>query len=395
MLPPLVSLTTQAYGLPRELAWLHGATLQAMKYHLRTANGISSTFYSHSDEFPIFGTGQGSGNSPVLWLLLSATLFDIHTSMAWGAEIQDPMRTITVKVSISGFVDDTNACVNEWHPQRDGRLPELMDKVQSDAQLWNDLLQVSGGKLELNKCSYHPLSFLFHPDGTPQVNTTPPPSLAIIDSESQRTIHVQPFSPYAPHKTLGHWKAPAGAAVTQLNALRTKMKTISIRIATSWLSRYGARLAYHAIYVATLRYVLPQCHFQATTLRKAEKQSLPSLYAKCGFSRKTPQALLFAPLEYGGGGFIHWDTLQGKGQILHFMDLSIGIRYRAKVKSFISSNTGERTRSYHLRSVLIYRGANGKQARHNPSYPIRFRSTTSRLGGSLPFGTPYIDLVQR
>ena len=97
------------------------------------------------------------------------------------------------------------------------------------------------------------------------------------------------------------------------------MKTISIRIATSWLSRYGARLAYHAIYVATLQYVLPQCHFPARILRKAEKQSLPSLYAKCGFSRKTPQALLFAPIEYGGGGFVHWDTLQGEGQILHFL----------------------------------------------------------------------------
>ena len=319
MLPPLVSLTTQAYGLPCELAKLHGATLRAMKYHLRTTNGISSTFYSHSDAFPIFGTGQGSGNSPVLWLLPSATLFDVHTSLAWGAELQDPQRTITVKVSISGFVDDTNACVNEWHPQRDGRLPELMAKVQSDAQLWNDLLHVSGGKLELNKCSYHPLSFSFDPDGTPRVNATPPPALEIVDSESQRIIHVPPFSPYSPHKTLGHWKAPAGAAVAQLSVLRTKMKTISIRIATSWLSRYGARLAYHAIYVATLRYVLPQCHFPATTLRKAEKQSLPSLYAKCGFSRKTPQALLFAPLEYGSGGFIHWDTLQGEGQILHFL----------------------------------------------------------------------------
>jgi hypothetical protein len=54
-------------------------------------------------------------------------------------------------------------------------------------------------------------------------------------------------------------------------------------------------------------------------LRKAEKQSLPLLYAKCGFSQKTPQALLFAPVEYGGGGFVHWDVLQGKGQIMHFI----------------------------------------------------------------------------
>ena len=123
-----------------------------MKCHLRTINGLSSTYYSHTDDYPIFGTGQGSGNSPILWLLMSATLFDVHSSMAFGAKMQDPSGTTKVKVSISGYVDDTNACVNEWHPQKDGSLPHLMEKVQADAQLWNDLLYVSGGKLELNKC---------------------------------------------------------------------------------------------------------------------------------------------------------------------------------------------------------------------------------------------------
>ena len=151
------------------------------------------------------------------------------------------------------------------------------------------------------------------------VETNLPPAISIVDSMTHTAVQVPPLSPFSPHKTLGHWKAPSGSSFTQLSILRTKMKTISIRISTSWLSRYGARLAYHAIYVATLRYVLPQCHFTAKTLRKAEKQSLPTLYAKCGFSRKTPQALLFAPLEYGGGGFVHWDTLQGEGQILHFI----------------------------------------------------------------------------
>jgi hypothetical protein len=233
--------------------------------------------------------------------------------------LHNPTGTTGVKVSISGFVDNTNACVNEWHPQRDGRLPQLMEKVQADAQLWNDLLYVSGGKLELNKCSYHPLRFCFAPDGTPTVETRLPPAINIIDLTTHSAVQVKPLSPYAPHKTLGHWKAPIGSSTTQLSIIRTKRKTISVRISTSWLSRYGARLAYHAIYVATLRYVLPQCHFIAKTLRKAEKQSLPSLYAKCGFSRKTPQALLFAPLEYGGGGFVHWDTIQGEGQILHFL----------------------------------------------------------------------------
>jgi hypothetical protein len=65
MIPSLISLNTRAYGLPSELAQLHGNTLRSMKYHIQTINGLSQTYYSHNDEYPIFGTGQGSGNSPV------------------------------------------------------------------------------------------------------------------------------------------------------------------------------------------------------------------------------------------------------------------------------------------------------------------------------------------
>jgi len=319
MLPPLISLNNRAYGLPQELARLHGNTLKSTQYFLRTSKGLSETFYTHCDEFPIYGTGQGSGNSPVLWLLLSATLFDIHSSMAFGATLKDPSGKNSLSLSINGFVDDTNACVNEWRPQSDGKLKELMEKVTHDAQLWNDLLFTSGSKLEISKCSFHCLQFQFMADGTPTVNLDRTPPITITDSVQDIPIQVTSLSLFTPHKTLGHWKSPAGQSTTQLKTLMARMKTISTRISTSWLSRYGARLAYHGIYVATLRYVLPQCHFPTQALRKAEKQSLPPLYAKCGFSRKTSQALLFAPTEYGGGGFVHWDVLQGEGQIMHFL----------------------------------------------------------------------------
>ena len=136
---------------------------------------------------------------------------------------------------------------------------------------------------------------------------------------THQEVQVGSLSSYAPHKTLGHWKAPAGKSTTQLRIIMSKMTAISLRISTSHLSRFGARLAYHAIYVGTLRYVLPQCHFSPTKLRQAAKKSMPPLYAKCGFSRKTPLALLYAPREYGGGGFLDWDVIQGEGQILHFL----------------------------------------------------------------------------
>jgi hypothetical protein len=101
--------------------------------------------------------------------------------------------------------------------------------------------------------------------------------------------------------------------------ITTRMQEISIGVSTSSLSRYGARLAYQVIYIATLRYVLPQCHFNHDALRKAEKKSMPALHAKSGFSRKTATQLLYAPVELGGGGFVHWDVIRSEGQIMQFI----------------------------------------------------------------------------
>ena len=72
------SLINRKYGLHRQLAVVHGKTLKEVQFKLRTAIGISESEYSHSTQFPLYGSGQGSGNSPALWLFISATLFDVH-----------------------------------------------------------------------------------------------------------------------------------------------------------------------------------------------------------------------------------------------------------------------------------------------------------------------------
>ncbi|MFM8621857.1 MAG: hypothetical protein ACKOB3_00515, partial [Holophagaceae bacterium] len=155
IIPSFASLINRKYGMPRQLTQIHGQMLRQAEYRLRTPKGISETSYSHTNELPIYGSGQGSGNSPVLWLLISATLFDVHEKHVKGATFTSPDNTTEVSISISGFVDDTNASLNEWNPQTQGPTDQLLEQLQHDAQTWNDLLFTSGGKLELNKCSFH------------------------------------------------------------------------------------------------------------------------------------------------------------------------------------------------------------------------------------------------
>jgi hypothetical protein len=128
-------------------------------------------------------------------------------------------RKVIVTFSMVGFVDDSTGTINSFRSHTTPTPESLLKKMQHDAQLWHDLLWCSGGMLELPKCSYHFLYFDFEKDGTPiprgnQVG----PSLT-IQSPTNQPVSIPSKSVYNPHKTLGHYKAPAGTGKTQIQKL--------------------------------------------------------------------------------------------------------------------------------------------------------------------------------
>jgi hypothetical protein len=56
-------------------------TLEAAECCIRTELGVSETGYTHSAEHPIYDTGQGRGNSPMIWCFLSSVLFDCYDDL--------------------------------------------------------------------------------------------------------------------------------------------------------------------------------------------------------------------------------------------------------------------------------------------------------------------------
>jgi hypothetical protein len=105
----------------------------------------------------------------------------------------------------------------------------------------------------------------------------------------------------------------------QLQDIIKKAKTTSVLIAISPLTRYGATLAYCGIFVPSVKYPLPQSFFAKTVLEAAQRKVMGIIIAKCGYNRKTAGAILYALSGFGGGGFIHFYTLQGEGQIQQFI----------------------------------------------------------------------------
>ena len=159
------------------------------------------------------------------------------------------------------------------------------------------------------------------PNGTPKTALVSNSSqIQITDAATGEVIQIPSKRANDPHKTLGHWKAPADhLQKQQLAALTTKANSITTLICISQLSRFGSTLAYHGTYIPSMKYVLPQCFFEEKALDKAERQSLPPLIAKCGYNRKIAIGLRYAPLSYAGCGFVRWSTMQGEGQVTLFL----------------------------------------------------------------------------
>ena len=101
------NLAIWSHGIHRHVALVQGRTLEDVKYHLKTQLGVSEEAYKHCIITPIYGTGQGSGNSPTIWLVVSSILFRCYSKRAHGARFESPDCSVCVDIFRVGFVDDT------------------------------------------------------------------------------------------------------------------------------------------------------------------------------------------------------------------------------------------------------------------------------------------------
>jgi hypothetical protein len=85
-----------------------------MKVGLRWNFGIFSFWFSSWSATWIDGTGQGSQNSPTIWLFICSTLFDAFEEDAYGALFESFDKKLSIRIFMVGFVDDCSQRVNDF-----------------------------------------------------------------------------------------------------------------------------------------------------------------------------------------------------------------------------------------------------------------------------------------
>ncbi|KAI2503131.1 hypothetical protein MHU86_11322 [Fragilaria crotonensis] len=236
IIPNLGMLASRKFGVPVEVTQTNVTTLSTAEYRIRTELGLASTGYRHEDSFPIYGTGQGSANSPGIWCMLSSALLDGYDQVAVPAQYvgTENEKETTATLGLISFVDDCNGQTNQF--ESDGStttVKQLFTQTQKNAQEWSDLLHASGGALELSKCSSHVMQWKFSRQGAPVLvpfHEEFQDILQVQDQQTNETHQLKLLSVYDAHKTLGHYKAPVGNQMEQFRQLKEKRRRCGVPV---------------------------------------------------------------------------------------------------------------------------------------------------------------------
>jgi hypothetical protein len=85
IIPNLAMLASRKFGVHEKTTLSNVCTLELAEYRIRTDLGIAPEGYRHTPENPIYGTGQGSCNSPAIWCFISCLLYDCYDEIAHKA----------------------------------------------------------------------------------------------------------------------------------------------------------------------------------------------------------------------------------------------------------------------------------------------------------------------
>lgn len=253
-------IVSRKFGVPATVTKTNAVTLEGAQYRIRIELGLSQDSYTHSPEHPIYGTGQGSTNSSSINLFQASVLFDCYDTKAHPATYATPQGNHSTELGLIGFMDDNGGQRKEFNSdvsmETTARLIQNTSRV---AQLWVNLLQVSGGTIEMAKCSVHVIQWLFSATGGPVLQlyeAAHQKHLEITDKMTGETHQLKLLSSYRAHKTLGYHKAPAGNQQEQFRQLKTKSDKTTAFPWTCPLTRAEAWTYYFACYLPSVGYSL-------------------------------------------------------------------------------------------------------------------------------------------
>ena len=317
----LVNLRGRQLGLSERQAKFLANFLSLASYALKTSLGIADERYTHCDEHPIFGTGQGAKDSPPAWNIESTLLMELKGERDDGVYFCDPVLDEKIQRTIDGFVDDMTGWANRFLEDLASHITDyqsLLEDLQNAGQWWEELLHASGGKLELPKCFFYLVVWLFDKEGRPYTasNEELDVELSLTQSEDGQVKNIKQKDCTVSHRTLGCHINPLGAMKTENNKLKAKGRDFARNMSSAPVNRRVARRAYQSVYLGKMGWNLAVTSLTRPQLANIQSAPINALLPAMGYNRNMPRAVVFGPSYLGGIGLRHLYIEQGSKQIM-------------------------------------------------------------------------------
>jgi hypothetical protein len=307
-------LAARRCGMPANAINLHANTLLNMQYQVKTAFGISQNHYSGTPEKPLFGTGQGSGASPAVWLTLVVVLMNtLDRITKERTRFKSPDSPIAHARLIDAFVDDTSLVFNDSHHRMTP--DQMIHKMACIAQNWERLLSYSGGSLNLKKCSWS-LTYWEWRHGRPVLRPRGQTDPTItVHPQSDKGAVIKYTPPHEPNRILGVFLNPNGDFTKQLQILREKSDRMANQIRSSRITGNNMEIFLRTMYTPAMTYVLPSVAADEENFASVQASMMSIALQKLGASKTTPTAIRHGPSAFGGLNLVDLRTENGISQI--------------------------------------------------------------------------------
>ena len=160
--PNLNTITSRRMGCTKAAAVCHATTVRQMVHKVKTATGLSEGSIMWDPKSNPGGIGQGSGAGPQSYhshLLIKAAAYETLTDR--NLQFKSPDGTDIFTQWLVGFVDDNTILFSI--PNKDFS-QTLIDKLLTECEkcvgIWQKLVVIPGGELEVKKCSVAVMSWI-------------------------------------------------------------------------------------------------------------------------------------------------------------------------------------------------------------------------------------------
>ena len=307
ILPPLASVHLQALGLHHTIGTFLARIMFLAHRYVKTGHGISTQNIRTTNAHTLHGIGQGNGGGPAMWIAHLTVMFSALSAVCWGFVFTCVQQVSRVTSVGTGYVDDVTLglSVSDNQPQTEHTVHKQIHRM---GQLWEKLLYISGGRLELSKCFWVPITWKWK-KGKPTCNTKNSRSkeLELCESETGDSIRIPKLKSNVAEKRLGVWSNCESTWKREYQNWIEFSTGFGRKVKHARLGRTAGYLAYHSLWLAKFRYSAPVIGFSISQLKALQAKVTGPCLSASGYSNKMPRDVVYGPTQYGG---MAWDAVE-------------------------------------------------------------------------------------